>query len=236
VTPSGWLWAQPRASHQHPRSTEQLLVLLVCGRNLPGGEQEIRRLRRLYREPTVLTGRQATVPAVLAAMEHADLVHLAAHGTFRADNPMFSSLHLHDGPLTVYDLESLTSPPSTVILPACDAARPAVQHGDELLGTASALLQVGVGTVIAPLTAVSDAAVVPLMFELHRQILAGWRPDHALVRARQSVGRDHAGSEPMAAASFVSVGTSAASHGWVPAGQRWGGTGEALSGLARRRR
>ena len=34
-----------------------------------------------------------------------ELVHLACHGSFRTDNPLFSTLSLADGPLTVYDLE-----------------------------------------------------------------------------------------------------------------------------------
>ena len=33
------------------------------------------------------------------------LAHLACHGAFRSDNPLFSSLRVADGDLTVYDLE-----------------------------------------------------------------------------------------------------------------------------------
>ena len=63
---------------------------------------------------------------------------------------MFSSLILADGPLTVYDLESLATPPSLVVLPACNAGSASVSVGDELIGTASALLGTGVRSVIAP--------------------------------------------------------------------------------------
>ena len=53
----------------------------------------------------------ASVERVKAAIDGADLAHVAAHGTFRSDNPLFSSLHLADGPLTVYDLEALRRAP-----------------------------------------------------------------------------------------------------------------------------
>ena len=69
----------------------------------------------------MLTGEAATAAAVLAALPHAGIAHLAAHGTFRRDNPLFSSLRLADGPLTVYDLQTLPGVPELVILAACDS-------------------------------------------------------------------------------------------------------------------
>ena len=44
---------------------------------------------------------------MLTALDGAWLAHIAAHGIFRADSPLFSSLRMHDGPLTVYDFEQL---------------------------------------------------------------------------------------------------------------------------------
>lgn len=220
VSPSGCLWAgagptrgdlvsPPVAGDGpgHQKGGTAGRALLVCGAGLPGGEAEIERLRRIHVGATVLIGDQATVPAVTRAMARADLVHLAAHGSFRADNPMFSALGLHDGPLTVYDLESLSRAPTTVILPACDAGRASVRHGDELLGTAAALLQVGVRTVIAPVTVVPDAGVVPpLMEELHRLIQAGVAPAAALVQARHELTRTLDDVQAATAASFVAIG------------------------------
>ncbi|MGF1597221.1 MAG: CHAT domain-containing protein [Acidimicrobiales bacterium] len=207
VTPSASVWAAG-AVPADGRHGARARTVLACGTALPGGEREVDDLRSLYPDPTVLVGSAATVPAVAGAMEWADIVHLAAHGRFRHDNPMFSSLALHDGPLTVYDIESLRSAPRTVILSACDAARASVHRGDELLGTAASLLQVGVRTVVAPMTVVPDARAVPrLMVELHRRLVAGDRPDEALVRARQVLVAEFDALDMAVAAAFVAIGT-----------------------------
>lgn len=204
VAPNGALWAGPPPDPDRGADGE---AVLVCGADLPGGEAEIARLRRLYRSPIVLRGAEATVSSVLAAMERADVVHIAAHGSFRSDNPMFSALELADGPLTIYDVESLAQAPSTVVLPACDAGRSTVRHGDELLGTASALLQVGVRTVIAPLTVVPDGEFVPeLMVELHRCMRRGLPPSAALAAAREAVRRTDGSPRGATLWSFVAIG------------------------------
>ena len=46
-------------------------------------------------------------PEMSGAVDEADLVHVAAHGTHQQESPLFSSLRMHDGPLTVYDFERL---------------------------------------------------------------------------------------------------------------------------------
>jgi AbrB family looped-hinge helix DNA binding protein len=80
---------------------------------------------------------------VLAAIDGAGLAHIAAHGTFRADSPMFSSLRLDDGPMTVHDLERLRRAPFRLILPSCESGLLVPASADELLGLASALLPLG---------------------------------------------------------------------------------------------
>ena len=133
-------------------------VLVVAGPHLHHAAAEVTALRRLYPRAQVLAGRDATVAAVLEAMGRSTLVHVAAHGTFRMDNPMFSTLHLHDGPLHVHELEELEAVPATVVLTACSAGRSGVLPGDELLGTSAVLMALGVRTLVAPLMPVADAA------------------------------------------------------------------------------
>ena len=92
-----------------------------------------------YAHATVLGSGTATAGAVLAALDGAGLAHIAAHGTFRADSPLFSSLRMDDGPLTVHDLERLRRAPYRVILPSCDSGVLAPAGADELLGLAHTL-------------------------------------------------------------------------------------------------
>jgi len=162
---------------------------------------EVNRLRFVYPKADVLAAGSATVAATLDAFERHELVHVAAHGQFRADSPLFSSLLLADGLLTVVELERLAATPATVVLSACDAGRSEVRLGDELIGTTTALLVRGVRTVIAPVVPIPDELTADLMLAFHERLRAGERPSAALA----GMAGDHGSA---AAMSFVCVGTS----------------------------
>lgn len=134
------------------------------------------------------TGRAATVPAALAAMDGAGLVHIAAHGRFREEQPLFSCVELADGPLFGYDVQRLQRPPRTVVLSACDAGRAAVWPGGEAIGMATALLRCGTATVIASLLPVPDRQAVRLVTALHAGLSAGQGPATALAGAQAEHG------------------------------------------------
>ena len=197
IAPSASLWLGAGRRVASPGTGS---IALVAGPQLPGADAEIRELARLYPAADVLLGAQATAARFMDLVGRADLVHLAAHGHFRADSPLFSSVLLADGPLTVYDLEQVQTPPGLVVLSACDAAVADVRSGDELLGTAAALLGLGVPCVIAPVTPVSDDATVAMMVDLHTRLAAGERPAAALAQA--AVAQD----DPVAAAAFICIG------------------------------
>ncbi|MDQ6614191.1 MAG: CHAT domain-containing protein [Actinomycetota bacterium] len=182
VAPSAALWVGYRAPSR-PNATAPM-VALIAGPQLPGADEEVRQLAELYPEAQSLTGSEATASAVMSALSRAEIAHLAAHGRFRSDSPLFSSVLLADGPLTVYDLERLRRGPRTVVLAACDAAVSAVRTGDELLGTAAALIGLGVRSVVAPVMPVPDGSTAPFMIALHRRIQLGETPAEALVTAR----------------------------------------------------
>lgn len=133
---------------------------------------------------TVLTGKTATAEATLAALDGAALAHLACHGHFRADSPLFSSLELADGPLNVYELQNLRRAPEIVVLSACDLALSQLHPGDELLGLAAALLGMGTRTVVASVVPVPDAESRRVMLDFHRELASGSRPAEALAHAQ----------------------------------------------------
>lgn len=180
-------------------------VVLVAGPRLPHAEAEVAALSDGSTGAVVLRGAAATADAVLAAMEGAALVHIAAHCQVRADNPQFSALALADGPLTVYDLERLRAAPDTVVLSACESGRSTVLAGDELLGLTAALLTVGVRTLVASLVQVSDANTERLMLDVHAGLDAGRSMRAALAEAQQrAYAQDH--GVAAAAAAFVCLG------------------------------
>lgn len=196
VSPSAEVWLR---RGRRTRAIAERRIALIAGPDLPGGTAEVRRLAATYPGARVLQGAAASAADVRGALERSDLVHLAAHGTFRSDAPLFSSLRLADGPLTVYELERLRTAPGTLVLPACDAAMLEVRPGDELLGTAAALLSLGVASVVAPVLPVPDAATTGLMLALHERLRRGEAPSVALAAAAEAT------SEAVALA-FVCIG------------------------------
>ena len=65
-------------------------MLAVAGPRLRQSATEAQGVGALYGSATVLSGRRAAVSAVAAALEGATVAHLACHGNFRADSPLFS--------------------------------------------------------------------------------------------------------------------------------------------------
>ncbi|WP_432936405.1 CHAT domain-containing protein [Kribbella sp. CA-253562] len=200
VVPSAAAWL--RARKAVPPAPGR--VVLISGPKLSTGHEEVRRLADLYPDAVVLTDGGATADAVLAAIDGASLVHVAAHGTFRADSPLFSALELDDGPLTVYDLERLERAPHRVVLSSCSSALGGPSGADELLGLVSALIALGSAGVVASVVPVNDPATVPLMLDLHTRLRAGNELPEALAGTRASATDSRFART--AAQSFVTLG------------------------------
>ena len=197
VAPSATSWLRAKAIT--PPSARK--VVLASGPSLATGGAEVPEIARLYDDVTVLSGPGATAAGVLNALEGTWLAHLAAHGNFRADSPMFSSLRMHDGPLTVYDFEQLGRLPYRLVLPSCDSGTQAPTGADELLGLVSSLLGLGTAGVIAAIVPLNDQAVVPVMVELHTRLQSG----QSLAAALSGVRRHMRASDPIQRATATSL-------------------------------
>ena len=186
VAPSAGAWL--RAHSARPPARQH--AVFARGPGLVTNGAEVPVAARMYHDVTALSGAAATTARVLRALDSAWLAHIAAHGTFRADSPMFSSLRLHDGPLTVYDFEQLQRAPYRLVLSSCDSGVLAPAGADELLGLVSSLLPLGTAGVIAGVAPLNDQAAVPLMVDLHRNLRAGQTLAEALLNVRTEAPAD----------------------------------------------
>ena len=200
-TPSARLWLRARSASPVDPDRRVLLV----GPGLGSGGAEVPAVAAQDPGAEVLVGDDATVDAALAALDGAALAHVAAHGHFREDSPLFSSLTLADGPLLVHDLQRLQRPPHRVVLSACESGVMAPVGDQELLGLAAALLSMGTAGVVSSLAEVDDGATVEVMVALHASLRAGGGLGDALLAARQAAAGDPVLTAT--AASFTVLGT-----------------------------
>ncbi|HEV8276692.1 MAG TPA: CHAT domain-containing tetratricopeptide repeat protein [Streptosporangiaceae bacterium] len=196
VAPSAGAWLR---AHTAPPPRRRH-VTLVRGPGLVTEGAEVPQVAPLYDDVMVLAGGEATTEQVLSAIDGSWLAHVAAHGTFRADSPLFSSLRMHDGLLSVYDFERLKRAPYRLVLSSCDSAVLAPAGADELLGLVSSLLPLGTAGIIASVVQLNDHAAVPMMVDLHRYLGAG----QTLAEAMSSVRRGLSG-DPLQQATAMSL-------------------------------
>ncbi len=190
LSPSAALWLQQRESA--PPLPRRLLALGAAGPGLPHVQAELAAVAGAFEEPQLLQGpaatrqalAQALAPRAGLAQDRPDVLHLACHGQFRADSPLFSALALADGPLALHDIQSLPAPRAAVVLSACETAQSHVAPGDEMLGLARGFLLAGAPRVLATLWAVEDAATARLMAGFYRAWRTGAQPAQALRQAQ----------------------------------------------------
>ncbi|WP_119069533.1 CHAT domain-containing protein [Rubrobacter indicoceani] len=188
---------------REPRPPENILAIGVEDPTIPSARLEARSVARGFPESSVLTGDAATLGALDSASGFG-VVHLACHGLFRSDNPMFSSLKLDDGWLLAADAMNLDLSGATVTLSACESGRSRVAGGDETLGLTRAFLGAGASTLLVSLWLVQDDTTAGFMESFYADLLEGSSPAPALNRACRETKKQH--PHPYHWAAFLLVG------------------------------
>lgn len=186
-------------------------VAVMSGPALAGDATELGQLGAVWGAPRASVRTHATCAEAIAALRSADLVHVAAHGVFRSDNPFFSALLLDDGELSLLEISTCATLPALVVLASCDTGAAAGPGGttDVVVSTAAELAALGAQAVVAPSVAVADSVAAEWSIALHRRLATGAALDAAMVAARG----DLADGEPRRAAgahAFQLFGTRAA--------------------------
>jgi CHAT domain-containing protein len=187
-----------------PRRSGGALVMSVADPLIPAVEKEARAVARYLPGAEVLSAKRATTDALRRASSGRSIVHLACHGLFRADNPMFSSLKLHDGWLTAADAMQLDFTGALVTLSACESGRNEVFAGDEPIGLTRAFLGIGASSLVVSLWLVQDEATAALMQGFYEQLRGDASPSEALREAQLAIKDKY--SHPYYWAPFILVG------------------------------
>ncbi len=188
VAPSAAMWARTNA---RPAPADRRVVL-IAGPELPGAVAEVEAVAALHADdaPRVLVPPASDIAAVTAALADATLAHIACHGLVRADNPIFSSLLVSDGRLSVHELDRRGISPHRLVLAACESGSEGTYPGNETLGFVSTLLALGTSGLLASSVVVPDWNVVELMTSLHTALRGGATMPVALHEARAAIDRD----------------------------------------------
>jgi tetratricopeptide (TPR) repeat protein len=186
------------------RGLDKALALSVVDPSIPAVTEEVQAVARHLPHAEVLSDERATMEALRTKAPDCDVLHLACHGMFRSDNPMFSSLKLQDGWLTAADVLHLDLEGALVTLSACESGRSEVFAGDELIGLTRAFLRAGAATLVASLWVVQDATTVSLMDKWYEHLRKGVGRAAALRNAQLALREKY--PHPYYWAPFVLIG------------------------------
>ncbi len=200
--PGASVWARLR--ERSSSSPKNALLVGFADESIPLVETEIDALKENLPSRKVLVGSAASFAAFSNAAPEFDLIHVACHGQFRGDNPMFSSLHLSDGWVTARDISSLKLRARVVTLSACETGLSQVYAGDETLGLVRGFLTAGAASLIVSLWTVNDAAAAPLMSDMYSELQLGATPAASLQKAQ--INFIKRGEHPYLWAPFVAIG------------------------------
>ena len=160
---------QEKPAHTSGRS----LVLGIPDARAPLILEEVRAVAEIVPDAELFVGAQANEQVLREKGLQSRLVHIATHGKFRQDNPMFSGIRLGDAYLNLYDLYQLKLNAELVTLSGCATGMNVVTPGDELLGLIRGLLYAGAHSLLLTLWDVHDQSTSDFMVRFYRRFQDG---------------------------------------------------------------
>lgn len=158
---------------QPPATGETSLVFGISDALAPEIAAEARAVDRLLPRSRLYLDERATESTLRRAAPRSRFIHIATHGHFRQDNPMFSSIRLGDSRLSLWDLYSFRLQAALVTLSGCSTGLSVSAGGDEMIGLIRGLLFAGTRTVQSTLWDVHDHSTASYMTLFYQNLLGG---------------------------------------------------------------
>ena len=156
------------------------LVFGIPDPQAPAILDEVQALTGVLDHAELFLGQNATVNVLREKGPTSRLIHIATHGRFRQDNPMFSAIRMGDSFLSLFDLYQLRLPVELITLSGCSTGLNVVAAGDELIGLARGLLHAGAQSLVLSLWDVHDTSTAEFMTAFYRRLGQGESKAEAL--------------------------------------------------------
>jgi CHAT domain-containing protein len=180
------------------------LILGIPDRAAPFVQEEATAIASCLPNAELFLGIDATADRLREIGKQSRFIHIATHGYFRRDSPMFSGIRLGGSYLSLYDLYQLELPAELIALSGCSTGLNVVAAGDELMGLARGLIHAGAETSLLTLWDIQDHSAAKLMTSFYRQLVCGRTKADALQQAMQQVRSEY--PHPYHWAPFILMG------------------------------
>jgi CHAT domain-containing protein/tetratricopeptide (TPR) repeat protein len=179
-------------AERHVSAPAESLVLGIPDPLTPHILEEARTVASSLPNARLFIGGEATHELLRRYAPQSRFIHIATHGLFRQDNPMFSSIRLGTSELNLFDLYQLRLSAELVTLSGCGTGLNVVVGGDELLGLVRGLLYAGAQALLVTLWDVNDESTAQFMKLFYRSMDQCPNKATALQRAMQTLRESHA--------------------------------------------
>ena len=180
------------------------LILGVPDQRAPQILSEVQSVAGILPSPELFIGDRATGTVLRERGPECGLLHIATHGVYRQDNPVFSGIRLGDGYVNLYDLYQLKLGASLVTLSGCATGMNVVAAGDELIGLQRGLFCAGASSLMLSLWDVHDRSTSELMRLFYTNYVRTGSAASSLQTAMQELRKQY--PHPYFWAPFVLIG------------------------------
>ena len=186
------------------------LIFGVPDQFAPHIEEEVQAVAKILPSPQLFIGASANHETLRAKVQGSRLIHIATHGSFRQDNPMFSGIKLGDSYLHLYDLYQLRLSADLLTLSGCATGLNVVTAGDELLGLIRGALYAGAQSLLLTLWDIHDRSAAQFMASFYNRLNTTQNKAESLSGSMKELRRSH--PHPYYWAPFVLVGKAFSSN------------------------
>jgi CHAT domain-containing protein len=185
-------------------SGKNTLILGVPDERAPLIKDEVESVHKILPQSELFLGEAANHDLLLKKSGSSRFIHIATHGSFRPDNPMFSGIRLSDSYLHLYELYQMQLSAELLTLSGCATGLNVIAAGDELLGLIRGLLYAGARSLLLTLWDVNDHSTSQFMSAFYTRFRQSGDMPQSLAEAAKEIRQEH--PHPYFWAPFVLVG------------------------------